>query len=165
MDITLFIIACFLMFLGIIGSFLPILPGPVTSWLGFLILHFTKTITLETSFLVITGLIALFIYILDYIIPAIGTKRFGGSKYGVIGTTIGLIVGIFAPIPGGIIIGPFLGALIGELLNKSDTKTATRAAFGSFLGFITSTFIKFIVAIIYTGLFIGIVWENRDILF
>ncbi|MCB4807570.1 DUF456 domain-containing protein [Tamlana sp. 62-3] len=165
MDITLVIIGSLLMFLGIIGSFLPILPGPVTSWIGLLVLHFTNAVTLETSFLVITGIIALLIYILDYIIPAIGTKRFGGSKYGVIGTTIGLIVGLIAPIPGGIIIGPFLGALVGELLNKSDTKTATRAAFGSFLGFITSTFIKFVVAIIYTGLFIGLVWENRTFLF
>ncbi|KJD36928.1 membrane protein [Tamlana sedimentorum] len=165
MDITLVIIGSLLMFLGIIGSFLPILPGPVTSWIGLLVLHFTNAVTLETSFLIITGVIALFIYILDYIIPAIGTKRFGGSKYGVIGTTIGLIVGLIAPIPGGIIIGPFLGALVGELLNKSDTKTATRAAFGSFLGFITSTFIKFVVAVIYTGLFIGLVWENRAVLF
>lgn len=110
---------------------------------------------MDKSFLIITFAIAIFIWLLDYIIPAIGTKRFGGTKYGMIGTTIGLIVGLIAPIPGGIIIGPFVGALIGELINKSDSKTATRAAFGSFIGFLTSTFIKFVVAVIYFGLFIG----------
>ncbi|WP_396602978.1 DUF456 domain-containing protein [Algibacter sp. R77976] len=165
MDIILIIIAALLMLIGIIGSFLPVLPGPLTSWIGLLVLHFTDAIPMDKSFLIITLVIAVFIWILDYIIPAIGTKRFGGTKYGMIGTTIGLIVGLLAPIPGGIIIGPFIGALIGELLNKSDSKTATRAAFGSFIGFLTSTFIKFVVAIIYLGLYIGIIWDYREVIF
>ena len=95
-----------------------------------------------------------FIYVLDYIIPAIGTKRFGGSRSGMIGTTIGLIIGILSPIPFGIIIGPFVGALVGEMIHRNDMKKALKAAFGSFLGFIASTFLKFIVAIIYLGFFI-----------
>ncbi|MCB4799761.1 DUF456 domain-containing protein [Neotamlana laminarinivorans] len=165
MEITLLIISLLLMFLGVLGSFLPVLPGPITSWLGLFVINFTDSVNLSSTFLITTGLIALIIYVLDYIIPALGTKRFGGSKYGVIGTTVGLIVGLIAPIPAGIIVGPFIGALLGELFNKSDTKTATRAAFGSFLGFITSTFLKFIVAIIYFGLFIGIVWEYRKVIF
>ena len=165
MDIILIIIAAFIMFLGIIGSFLPVLPGPLTSWIGLLVLHFTDAIPMDKTFLIITFAVAICIWILDYIIPAIGTKRFGGSKYGMVGTTIGLIVGLLAPIPGGIIIGPFIGALLGELINKNDTKAATKAAFGSFIGFLTSTFIKFVVAIIYLGLFIGILWDYKDTLF
>ena len=165
MDIVLIIIALLFMLLGIIGSFLPILPGPITSWLGLLIAHFTNAIPMNKSFLITTLIIALFIWLLDYIIPAMGTKRFGGTRYGMIGTFIGLIIGLIAPIPGGIIIGPFVGALIGELINKSDSKTAVKAAFGSFIGFITSTFIKFIVAIIYLGLFVGILWDNRNLIF
>tara|TARA_R110001606_G_scaffold397031_1_gene572418 strand:- start:829 stop:1116 length:288 start_codon:yes stop_codon:yes gene_type:complete len=94
---------------------------------------------MDRSFLIITLIIALFIWLLDYIIPAMGNKRFGGTRYGMIGTSFGLIVGIIAPIPGGIIVRPFVGALMGELLNKSDSKTASRAAFGSFVGFLTST--------------------------
>jgi len=165
MDIILVIIAALFIVLGIIGSFLPVLPGPLTSWIGLLVLHLTDAIPMDTSFIIITLIIALLIWVLDYIIPAIGTKRFGGTKYGMIGTTIGLIVGLIAPIPGGIIIGPFVGALIGELLNNADSKTAVKAAFGSFIGFLTSTFIKFIVAIIYLGLFIAILWDYRSILF
>ena len=165
MDIILIIIAALLMFLGIIGSFIPVLPGPLTSWVGLLVLHFTDAIPIDQSFLIITLIIALFIWLLDYIIPALGTKRFGGTRYGMIGTTIGLIVGLLAPIPGGIIIGPFIGALVGELINKSDSRTATKAAFGSFIGFLTSTFIKFVVAVIYLGLYIGILWDYKDALF
>ena len=165
MDIILIIIAALFIVLGIIGSFIPVLPGPITSWLGLLIAHFTDAIAMNKSFLIITLLIAILIWVLDYIIPAIGTKRFGGTRYGMIGTTIGLIVGLLAPIPGGVIFGPFIGALIGELINKSDSKTATRAAFGSFIGFLTSTFIKFVVAVIYFGLLIGTLIDYGNVIF
>ncbi|QFZ54758.1 DUF456 domain-containing protein [Oceanihabitans sp. IOP_32] len=165
MDIILVIASTLFIILGILGSFLPVLPGPLTSWLGLLLLHFTDAIPMNIDFVIITLVIAILIWVLDYIIPVIGTKRFGGTKYGMIGTTLGLIVGLIAPIPGGIIIGPFVGALIGELLNKADSKTALKAAFGSFIGFLTSTFIKFIVAIIYLGLFIGMLWDYRAPLF
>jgi len=154
MEIFLVLLALLLMILGILGSFLPVLPGPLTSWIGLLVLHFTDGIELSTTFLIVTLVFAVFIYILDYIIPAIGTKRFGGSKAGMIGTTLGLIIGLFSPIPFGIIIGPFVGALIGEMMHRNDFNKALKAAFGSFLGFIASTFLKFIVAIIYLGFFI-----------
>jgi uncharacterized protein YqgC (DUF456 family) len=165
MDLFLVILAAFFMLLGIIGSFLPVLPGPLTSWFGLLILHLTDAVPMNWTFLIITLFFALVIWLLDYIIPAIGTKKFGGSKAGMIGTTLGLIIGLIFLGPFGIIVGPFAGAYIGELLNKSDSKTALKAAFGSFLGFLTSTFIKFIVAIIYLGLYIGKVWDYRSELF
>jgi len=165
MDIFLLVVATFFMLLGIIGSFLPVLPGPLTSWFGLLIFHLTDAIPMNWTFIIITFIIAMIIWLLDYIIPAMGTKKFGGSKAGMIGTTLGLIVGLIAPIPGGIIIGPFVGAFIGEMSNKNDSKTALKAAFGSFLGFLTSAFIKFIVAVIYFGLFVMKVWDNSNLLF
>ena len=77
-----------------------------------------------------------------------GTKKFGGSKAGMWGTTIGLIVGIFAPIPFGILIGPFVGAYIGEVMfNKTEGPQAFKAAIGSFIGFLGSTFIKFVATV------------------
>jgi uncharacterized protein YqgC (DUF456 family) len=154
MELFLVLIAVFLMILGILGSFLPVIPGPLTSWAGLLVLHFTEGVELSQTFLIVSFAVALFIYVLDYVIPAIGTKRFGGSRAGMIGTTLGLVVGIFSPIPFGIIIGPFIGALVGEMMHRNDMNKAVKAAFGSFLGFIASTFLKFIVAIIYLGFFI-----------
>ena len=165
MDIFLVIIGFLCMVLGLLGSFLPVLPGPPVSWIGLFLLYLTKSVENDWWFLGITLFIALLVFALDYIIPAIGTKKFGGSRYGVIGTTIGLIVGILAPIPFGIIIGPFLGALIGEIINSADSGKALKAAFGSFLGFVTGTFLKFIVAIIYFGFFIMTFWENKAALF
>ncbi|MDG4715925.1 DUF456 domain-containing protein [Winogradskyella marincola] len=162
MEIFLVILGILLMILGILGSFLPIIPGPLTSWIGLLVLHYTKGVQLSSTFLIATLIIAIIIYVLDYIIPALGTKRFGGSKEGMIGTTLGLVVGLIAPIPFGIIIGPFIGALVGEMIHRNDINKATKAAFGSFLGFIASTFLKFIVAIIYFGLFIAKLSEHNS---
>lgn len=160
MDIALLVLGFLLCLLGIIGSFLPVLPGPPVSWAGLLLLHLTKAVPDDWWFLGITAVVALAIFALDYIIPVVGTKKFGGTKAGMIGTTLGLIIGLIAPIPGGIIIGPFVGAFLGELSNKADNKTALKAAFGSFLGFLTGAFMKFVVAIIFTGLFIGKVIEH-----
>ena len=154
MDVFLILLASLFLILGIFGSFLPILPGPITSWFGFLILYLSDVTDFSISLLITTFIIALIIWVLDFFIPAIGTKKFGGSKYGVIGTTIGLIIGVISPIPFGILIGPFLGALAGELINKSKSNQAIKAAFGSFLGFLASSFIKFIVSVVYFGIFI-----------
>jgi uncharacterized protein YqgC (DUF456 family) len=154
MDTVLIILGLCLMLLGIAGSFLPILPGPLTSWLGLLVLSFTKSVAVDSGLLISTFVLALLIFLLDFVIPALGAKRYGGSRYGMIGTTLGLIVGLVSPIPLGIIIGPFVGALIGEILHQNDSKQALRAAYGSFMGFLSSTFIKMFVAIVYLGLYI-----------
>lgn len=166
MDIFLTIIGFFLMLLGIIGSFLPVIPGPITSWFGLLFLYLTKVVPNDWTFLGITLIVALAVFILDYIIPAMGTKRYGGSKYGIYGTTIGLIIGLIFLGPFGIIIGPFLGALIGELtFAEKDASSAFKAAFGSFLGFLFSTLLKFVVALIYLGFFISDFWEYKGLIF
>ncbi|MCL7763613.1 DUF456 domain-containing protein [Polaribacter sp. Z014] len=163
MDIFLLLLGFLFVCLGIIGSFLPVLPGPLTSWIGLLLLHFTKIIPMDWTFLGITLGLAILIWILDYFIPAMGTKRFGGTKYGVYGTTIGLIVGLLSPIPFGMLIGTFLGALIGELLYDSkDTNRALKASFGAFIGFLASTTIKFSISVIYFVLFVIQFWEFKE---
>jgi len=165
MDIFLLLIGFLLILLGIAGSFLPVLPGPFTSWTGLLLLHLTDAIPMSYTLLGITLTISIIIWVLDYIIPAIGTKKFGGSRAGAIGTTIGLIIGLISPIPLGFIIGAFLGAFVGELTHNSNISRALKAAFGSFMGFLASTTLKFIVSVIFGGLFITKVLTYWDTLF
>lgn len=166
MDSVFIIGGLILMLIGIIGSILPMLPGVPISWLGLVMLYFAPSLPFDSIFITVTGIVALTIYVLDYIIPALGTKKFGGSKAGMWGTTIGLIVGIIAPIPFGILIGPFAGAFIGEtVFNKTEGPQAFRAAIGSFIGFLGSTFIKFIATMVYFGLFVYQIIANWDVLF
>jgi uncharacterized protein YqgC (DUF456 family) len=164
MDILLISLGFILMLVGILGSILPVLPGVPISWLGLLMIYLAPSIPFDWVFLTITFVLAALLYLLDYIIPAIGTKRFGGSRYGMIGATLGLLAGLFFP-PFGFIIGPFIGAFLGELLNTKTRHNALRAAFGSFVGFLASVFMKLMATFIYLGLFIYKVWAYGDVLF
>lgn len=165
MDLILISIGAFLMILGLLGSFLPVLPGVPISWLGLLLLHLAPSVPINYWFLGITFFFAALIYGLNLIIPAMGTKRFGGSRSGMIGATVGFIAGIIAPIPFGIIIGPFIGAFIGEIINKSDRRSALKAAFGSFIGFLASSFMEFIVAFGFLLLFLWKIWGFKALIF
>ena len=165
MDLLLIFIGSIFMLLGLIGSFLPVLPGPPLSWLGLFGLSLTEAIPSNWTFLGITLTIAVAITILDYWIPAVGAKRYGGSRKSMIGSVIGMIVGLLSPIPFGIIIGTFLGAYVGELLNDSDEHTAAKSASGALLGFLVSSLMKFVLGLIYFGLFMAQIWEYRSELF
>ena len=166
MDLFLLFIAFLFSCLGIIGSFLPILPGPLTGWFGLWILHMTETIPMNKIFLLTTFIIAIIVFLLDYFIPAIGTKKFGGTKFGIYGTTVGMVIGMIMPVPFGIIIGALLGAFIGEFIyNKHNIKRVLKASFGAFVGLMASVTLKFIVALTYFTLFLMKLWEYREGLF
>ncbi len=152
-DYILLIVGILLMVLGIIGCLVPVLPGPPFSFLGIILLHLTKFGHFSDMALVTMGGIALVVTILDYIVPVWGTKKFGGSKYGIRGATIGLVIGLFLG-PLGLIIGPLLGAFTGELIFKDDINYALKAGFGSLLGFLTGIGLKLAASFIMTFYFI-----------
>jgi uncharacterized protein len=164
MDSILLIAGLVCMIVGIFGSFLPVLPGPSISWVGILLLYLTNTVANNYWVLGFTLFFTIFISVLDYVIPSKGTKKFGGSKFGIWGTNIGLIIGIFfIPVAFGFVIGAFLGAFLGELyFNSQDKKRALKAASGSLLGLLASSFMKFVTCIIYLGLFLVIVWQYKS---
>ena len=159
MDILLIVLGAICLLLGLIGCVAPVLPGVPLSYLGLLLLHWTDRVQFSWQFLAVWGVVVVVIQILDYFIPAWGAKKFGGTKYGVWGSTIGLFVGLFMG-PLGIVVGPFIGAVLGELIyfnrhpqttlseteqNKnSNFNRALRAGFGSFIGLLTGTLIKVI---------------------
>tara|TARA_B100001059_G_scaffold214858_1_gene231905 strand:+ start:197 stop:697 length:501 start_codon:yes stop_codon:yes gene_type:complete len=166
MDLILVSIGFILCIVGLIGSVLPVLPGPPLGWLGLLFLELTVAIPTNYWLLGITFVIAIGIFLLDYMMPAISTKKFGGSKAGAVGAVLGLIIGILAPIPFGILIGPFLGAFIGEIIfNKTKGPQALKSALGSFLGFLASTIMKLTISLVFLGIFIWKVLANWSGLF
>ncbi len=143
-----------MLLLGIIGSFLPVLPGPPLSFIGILLIHFSSEYDFSDRFLWIYGSIAVFITIIDYVLPSWGTKKFGGTKYGMWGAAIGLVLGLIIYAPIGIFVGPFLGAYIAELINNKTSREALKSAIGSFLGIMFGVFLKFVFGIIllYQGI-------------
>ena len=161
MEIVLVIISFLLVILGIVGSFIPIIPSPISGWLGLLILHQASFLEAQYYFLAITFAIAISVFILDYFIPSIGAKKFGGSNAGVIGSTIGLVIGIFLFGPIGILFGSFFGALIGELtVNINNMRIALLAAIGTLIGYLGGVLLKLSVSLFFFAKFFKIVISN-----
>lgn len=153
MNWILIVVAIVLALIGIVGAIVPGIAGPPFSFAGLLVVSFVDGINYSTQFLVIMGVIGAIIFVLDYVIPVWGTKTLGGTKAGIRGSTIGLILGLlitfFFPIGFiAILLGPFLGAYIGEKNNGTDDKLAWRSALGSFVGFLTGTFLKLVYAMV-----------------
>lgn len=143
MDIFLIIVGSICLLLGLVGCIVPALPGVSLAYVALWLLHATDKVQFSWQFLLIWGVVTIVVQVLDYIVPAWGTKRYGGSKMGVWGSTIGLLVGLFMG-PWGIIIGPFVGAVLFEMLNQKDFYTALRSGWGSFVGLLTGTILKLI---------------------
>lgn len=146
MDYVLIALGALLIIGGILGSVLPVLPGPPLSYLGLLVLHITEKYQFSTRFLIIWLIVTAVVTAIDYLIPIWGTKQFGGSKQGIWGSIIGLVIGLFFFPPFGIIIGPFLGAVVGELTAGKDSGAALKSGFGSFIGFLLGTLAKLITS-------------------
>ncbi|MBR4390909.1 MAG: DUF456 family protein [Bacteroidales bacterium] len=149
----LIILAFLLSLVGVVGAIVPGIAGPPFSFLGLLAMSFVRGIDYSVEFLVVMGIIGAVVFVLDYVVPIWGTKKLGGTKAGVRGSTIGLILGLLITIlfPIGfiaILLGPFFGAYIGEKTNGTDDHLAWRSAFGSFVGFLTGTFLKLVYAVV-----------------
>ncbi|HIY69370.1 MAG TPA: DUF456 domain-containing protein [Candidatus Alistipes intestinigallinarum] len=148
MDILLSISAFLLAILGIAGCIVPALPGTLLSYGGLLCAYFTSYSQMGLAALWVWLAVCIVVSVADYFLPAWMTKRFGGSRAGSIGATVGVFVGFFFLPPIGIILGPFLGAVIGELLHdRNDRAKALVVGVGSFLSFIVGTGIKLIASI------------------
>jgi len=146
------------MLAGIAGCILPLLPGPPLCFLALLLQQLNSEPPFTTNFLWIWGGAALVVTALDYLIPLYGTKKFGGSKFGIWGCTIGLFVGLWLG-PFGIIVGPFVGAFVGELIANNNSSTALKSAFGSFMGFLLGTLLKLVVCFVMGWYFVQVIYR------
>lgn len=147
------------LFVGVLGAILPVLPGAPLSLVALVICKFLGYTELSWWVLGLFGGFTVLGILLDYLIPIVTTKKMGGTKYGIIGLIIGFLVGlIFSPFGFfSLILGPFLGALIGELLyDHKNHQRAFKSALGSIIGYILTsgyglvlTLAMFFVYVIY----------------
>ena len=147
--ILLFIIA-------FIGLVYPVIPSVLFLFAGFVLYGFLFSFEpFNWFFWIVQGLFTILLFGADYISNLIGIKKFGGSRAGVYGSTIGLLVGPFVIPFLGIILGPFIGAVASELIvHRKGFKEALKIGFGSVVGFISSVFTKGIIQILMIIYFI-----------
>jgi uncharacterized protein YqgC (DUF456 family) len=148
---VLIVAAILLSLIGIVGAVVPGIAGTPFSFLAILAMSFVDGIDYSARFLLIMGLIGAVVFAVDYVVPIWGTKKLGGTKAGVRGSTIGLFLGLFITFvfPIGfiaILLGPFIGAYIGEKSAGTADHLAWKSALGSFVGFLLGTGIKIVYA-------------------
>lgn len=148
MEIALAILGIVLICIAFVGCFVPVLPGPPIAYAVLLIAQLGPNAPFSLQFMIIMAVIVGCITIIDYMIPAFGAKKWGGSRYGIIGAILGVLLGIFILPPFGFIIFPFVGAIAGELLNGTKSDRALRAALGTLVGLLFGSLLKFSVTLI-----------------
>lgn len=140
--------------LGLAGSILPLIPGPLIifaacvahsllraqsamSWWG---------IGIELLLVVVT-------YAIEFASGAVGTKFFGGSKWAIWGVFVGGIIGMFFSLPG-LILGPIIGAFAFEMLfDRKQVRAAAKSTWGTVVGTGIGYVARLIVAIIMVIIF------------
>ncbi|MDO5616134.1 MAG: DUF456 domain-containing protein [Cruoricaptor ignavus] len=150
MDVNfIYLISIILLVIGILGTFLPVLPGLLLSLCGLLLYKFGANAPLSMVYIWIFVALTLVSAVLNYIIPAKTTRKYGGTKWGSIGSVLGTIVGLFfIPVPFGFLIGMFLGVFIGELIHDfADKKKAINSVKGAFIGFVYGVGFNFLVGL------------------
>lgn len=148
MDFLWNMVGLIVLIIGIAGCILPVIPGQILSWGSLIILQLKSQPPFTTDFILFWAIVTAVVTLLDYYVPIWGTKKLGGSKYGMWGAALGLVVGIFFFPPIGLIAGPFLGAVAGEIIAGKNSNVAFRSGLGSFVGFVAGTVLKLVISFI-----------------
>lgn len=158
MTAILWVIAIAAVVLGVIGTVLPALPGPMLVFAGLLLAAWADGFTKVGPFaLIILGLITAATHVVDFYLTAQGAKRFGASRRAALGAAIGVFAGLFFGIPG-MLIGPFVGAVIGEYTVQRQLRPAGRAGFGAWLGLILGMAVKLGLVVGMLAIFVLAFW-------
>ncbi len=135
MELAALIVASLFFLIGLLGTLIPVMPGAPIIWLGMLIYGLMAGFeTLGFYFFLGQALLALTVMAIDYLLSAMGSRYFGGSKASLWGAAGGLLIGLFF-FPVGLLVGPFLGAAITELLFRRNSGQALKSGLGASLGF------------------------------
>lgn len=149
------ILGMILQLLGLVGCVLPVLAGPPLNFIGLLLLGLVRgwQILSPSLWLILAGITVLTI-IMDYVLPLIGARRYGSTRWGAWGAFLGMLIGVFFFPPFGLILGAFLGAAAGELLAGKEDREAVRAGWGVFVGYFISLLLKLVASGVMTFFFV-----------
>lgn len=159
------IVSSILMLLGLAGSILPILPGPPLSFIGLFLLallkHFSPPLT--PTLVIVFAIVTILVIVMDYIFPLLGAKRYGSSKWGILGSTLGMVIGIFFS-PLAMVLGALIGAVVAEWLVGKKKGEALRAGWGVVMGTLLATILRLGVSGIMIYYFVLALWRESGFL-
>jgi uncharacterized protein YqgC (DUF456 family) len=148
------VIAVLLMLIGVVGSFLPAIPGVILVFGGMLLgasIDGFRRIGWVT--LLILGSLTALALLGDLLGSLIGARRFGASRTALLGAAIGGLVGIFFGLVGALL-GPFVGAVVGELLSRGQLGQAARVGAGTWVGLALSFVLRLVIVFAMLAVFV-----------
>jgi len=144
-----------LMFAGTLGTLLPFLPGcPLIFGGALLYAGYTGFADISWKTLLLLLMLTLLSEVLEKVAVFIGAKKYGASRWGLIGALLGGILGLILSGPLGLIFGPFVGAVLLEFLHGRAPNGAFRAGIGALIGMIGGVLGKLLIALIMIGVFL-----------
>ena len=145
-----------LMFVGLVGTVVPLLPGTTIILAAAIVHHFALGEAQSVGWWTIAGMVVLTVvsYVVDFVSGALGAKKFGATRWGAIGGIVGAIVGIFFGLPG-IFIGPLVGVLAGELLGGKGLLPAGKSTWGTLLGTTAGMVCKLAISVLMIAWFLA----------
>ena len=155
MEAFWWLFAIVLMALGLIGTVIPIVPG-TTIILAAAVVHrlvLGADRSLGWSALIAMLVLTLLTYAIDAAAGYLGAKRFGATKWGLIGGAVGALLGLFFGLLG-LFVGPVIGAIAGELIGGKEVMKAGRAGWGTFLGALAGVVAKLFIGLIMIVIFL-----------
>uniref|UniRef100_UPI004026E6D3 DUF456 domain-containing protein n=2 Tax=Candidatus Wujingus californicus TaxID=3367618 RepID=UPI004026E6D3 len=156
-EIILFAISIIIMLAGMAGIIVPIIPSIPLIWLGsFIYAIFTHFEKITWVVLLIFALLTIFSIVLENIGNVYGAKRFGATKWGIIGSIVGTGVGFYTGGPIGLILGPVIGTIVFEFIGGKGYKGALKSGLGNFVGFLGGSILKFVVGL---AMIIVFIWK------
>lgn len=143
-------ICVILVLVGFIGCVFPIIPGPPLTFLGLVLLYFASPDKYSISGfeIFIFGFFAAVGTVIDTILPLLGAKYCGVSKYGIWGCLIGMLLFMFIAPPFGIVFGILIGAIAGELYAGKSKSKALKAGVVTFIFNILAIFLKLLICVL-----------------
>ncbi len=144
---------------GLVGSLVPWLPGPLFILAGAVLWAFaTEFVEIGIGRLVFLGALALLTFLMNFVAGAVGTRRYGGSRWGVVGAVVGAVIGLFFG-PLGLLAGPVAGAIAGEMLRGADIEGSVRSGLGALVGLLAGMVADFVISLVMVGLFLWWTWR------
>ena len=154
MDVVWWIVASLLIVIGMAGTVLPALPGPLFVLGGVALAAWIDGFTrVGVAAVAIVGVLAVMAWILDYAAGVMGARKVGASRQAILGAAIGTVAGLFLGFIG-VLFMPLVGAAVGEYLARRDEKHAVKVGVATWLGILAGMAAKVVIVFMMVGVFL-----------
>lgn len=147
-------IAWIIMGVGLIGTLVPLLPGPPIVFLGAWFYAWqTNYREVGPLLLIILASLAIVGSTSDIWASAIGARKGGASPWATVASIVGGTIGLFTLSIPGLFLGAIGGIVLVEYSRHGDWNAVLKASGGYAIGYFISLVVQFLMCVVMMGIF------------